>query len=108
MARLGALEGAIDDYDPVFRKLRNASGLAEYLAARGDRADEEILTEPILRSIIERVLGFPKGRYLEQLSRSGRKPDFTPEDLLAHPFVLDAKASDEILGRHIFHRRRAR
>lgn len=99
-ARLHALEAAIDDYAPVFRKLRGAGNLREYLAAKGDQADEEILTEPILRSIIERVLGFPKGRYLEQLSRSGRKPDFTPEDLLAHPFVLDAKSTDQVLSHH--------
>jgi hypothetical protein len=99
-ARLSALESAIDDYAPAFAKLRGASNLREYLAAKGERADEEILTEPILRSIIERVLGFPKGRYLEQLSRSGRKPDFTPEDLLAHPFVLDAKSTEENLSLH--------
>jgi N-6 DNA Methylase len=97
---LGALEAAINDYAPAFQKLRSAPNLAAYLAAKGDRADEEILTEPILRSLIERVLGFPKGRYLEQLGKSGRKPDFTPEDLIAHPFVLDAKASDESLAHH--------
>jgi hypothetical protein len=98
--RLRALETAIDEYAPVFKKLRGASDLASYLAAKPDQADEEILTEPILRSIIERVLGFPKGRYLEQLSRSGKKPDFTPEDLLAHPFVLDAKSTDQSLVQH--------
>jgi hypothetical protein len=98
--RLVALERSIDDYSPVFKKLRGATRLADYLAAKGDRADEEILTEPILRSIIERVLGFPKGRYLEQLGKSGRKPDFTPEDLIAHPFVLDAKSSAEDLAHH--------
>jgi hypothetical protein len=98
--RLRALERAIDEYQPIFRNLRGAANLSEYLAAPGDRADEEILTEPILRSVIERVLGFPKGRYLEQLGRSGRKPDFTPEDLLAHPFVFDAKSSDQSLAHH--------
>jgi hypothetical protein len=98
--RLVALERSIDDYAPVFKKLRGAARLADYLAAKGDRADEEILTEPILRSIIERVLGFPKGRYLEQLGKSGRKPDFTPEDLIGHPFVLDAKSSAEDLAHH--------
>lgn len=98
--RLRALESSVDDYAPVFAKLRGASDLAGYLAARPDQADEEILTEPILRSIIERVLGFPKGRYLEQLSRSGKKPDFTPEDLLAHPFVFDAKSTDQSLDQH--------
>ncbi|MGH2934884.1 MAG: HsdM family class I SAM-dependent methyltransferase [Gaiellaceae bacterium] len=97
---LRALERAIDEYAPVFQKLRDARDLAGYLAVRGDRADEEILTEPILRSVIERVLGFPKGRYLEQLGKSGRKPDFTPEDLIAHAFVLDAKSSDENLAYH--------
>jgi hypothetical protein len=64
---LRALQRAIDDYQPVFEKLREARTLSEYVARRGERADEEILTEPILRAIIERVLGFPKGRYLEVL-----------------------------------------
>lgn len=98
--KLKALERSIDEYSPAFRKLRGASNLAAYLAAKGEGADEEVLTEPIMRSLIERVLGFPKGRYLEQLGKSGRKPDFTPEDLIAHPFVLDAKASDENLAHH--------
>jgi hypothetical protein len=100
LRHLRALEQAIDEYGPVLRSLRGAANLAEYLSAPSDRADEEILTEPVLRSVIERVLGFPKGRYLEQLGRSGRKPDFTPEDLVAHSFVLDAKASGENLGHH--------
>jgi hypothetical protein len=98
--KLRALERAVDEYAPVFRKLRGADDLASYLATRGERADEEILTEPILRGVIERVLGFPKGKYLEQLGKSGRKPDFTPEDLIAHAFVLDAKSSDENLTHH--------
>jgi hypothetical protein len=98
--RLRALERAVDEYAPVLQKLRGKRDLTGYLAAKGDRADEEILTEPILRSFIERVLGFPKGRYLEQLGKSGRKPDFTPEDLIAHSFVLDAKSSDENLAHH--------
>ena len=98
--KLKALEKSIDEYNPAFRKLRSAPNLAAYLAAKGERADEEVLTEPVMRSLIERVLGFPKGRYLEQLGKSGRKPDFTPEDLIAHPFVLDAKASDENLAHH--------
>ena len=46
------------------------------------------------------MLGFPRGAYLEQLGKSGRKPDFTPDDLIAHPFVLDAKSSDEDLAKH--------
>lgn len=98
--RLQALESCIDEYKNIFRKLRGAGSLVEYLSKRGDRADEEILTEPILRSIIERVLGFPRGAYLEQLEKSGRKPDFTPDDLIAHSFVFDAKASDENLAAH--------
>lgn len=100
VAKLKALEKAIDDYTPALQKLRGQPDLARYLAGKSGQADEEILTEPVMRSIIERVLGFPKGRYLEQLGKSGRKPDFTPEDLIAHPFVLDAKASDENLAHH--------
>lgn len=49
-AHLRALELAIDEYAPAFQKLKSARNLGEYLAAKSDRADEEILTEPILRS----------------------------------------------------------
>ena len=98
--RLAALERAVNEYAPAFRKLGDATDLASYLASKGNGGDEEQLTEPVLRSVIEYVLGFPKGRYLEQLRNAGRKPDFTPEDLIAHPFVLDAKATDENLLRH--------
>ncbi len=98
--QLVAVEQAIDDYVGIFRMLRGAGDLGEYLAAAGTAGDEESLTEPIFRAIIERVLGFPRGAYVEQLGKSGRKPDFTPVDLIAHPFVLDAKASNENLARH--------
>lgn len=99
-AALERLQRSIDEYRPIFKRLRGARDFVEYLQKPADRADEEILTEPILRLIIERVLGFPRGAYLEQLGKSGRKPDFTPDDLLAHPFVLDAKASNEQLADH--------
>ena len=95
------LARVIDEYAPVFARLsRGSRNLEEYLSAQHDRRDEEILTEPILRTIIERVLGFPRGAYLEQLGKEGRKPDFTPSDLIAHPFVLDAKSTDENLAHH--------
>jgi hypothetical protein len=100
-ASLAALQAVIDDHARVFSMLApGARNLRDYLDAHPSRADEEILTEPILRGIIERVLGFATGRILEQLGASGRKPDFTPEDLIAHSFVFDAKGSDENLARH--------
>lgn len=81
-------------------ELRGARTFRDYVRAPGDRADEELLTEPILASIIERVLQFPTDAYFPQLAKAGQKPDFTPIDLVAHPFVLDAKSSGEELGRH--------
>ncbi|HEX6701578.1 MAG TPA: N-6 DNA methylase [Gaiellaceae bacterium] len=100
-ARLLALQAVIDDHARIFGALvPGARNVRQYLDARPSRADEEILTEPILRGIITRVLGFGTGRILEQLGSSGRKPDFTPEDLIAHSFVFDAKSSDENLDRH--------
>ncbi len=54
----------------------------------------------ILAALIERVLGFPPDAYFPQLGRSGLKPDFTPIDLVAHRFVLDAKSSTQELGAH--------
>ena len=59
-----------------------------------------MLTEPVLAAILERVLGFPADEFVPQLGRSGLKPDFTPIDLVAHGFVLDAKSSLQDLGAH--------
>ena len=98
--RVAVLRRILDEFEGQYRKLRNASNLRDYLGAPSVRADEEILTEPILRLILRRVLGFPQDGIFEQLGKSGRKPDFTPNDLLAHPFVLDAKSSTEKLAPH--------
>ena len=49
---------------------------------------------------MERLLGFPPDAYFPQLGRSGLKPDFTPHDLVAHRYVLDAKSSTQDLGAH--------
>ena len=38
---------------------------------------------------------FPFRAYFPQLGKSGLKPDFTPLDIIAHPFVFDAKGSNE-------------
>ncbi len=89
---LAALRECLDRRAGVYRRLNGTRNVATYLAtARGD--DEEILTEPILADVLERVLGFPPDGYFPQLSKSGLKPDFTPGDLVAHRFVLDAKSS---------------
>lgn len=96
---LSALIGSIDSLAGRLKELRGTSDLSEYLR-RGGNADEETVTEPLLGMIIEDVLGFPKDAYFPQLSRRGRKPDFTPVDLVAHSFVLDAKSTDEDLAAH--------
>ncbi|MBA2461028.1 MAG: SAM-dependent DNA methyltransferase [Actinobacteria bacterium] len=98
--RLKALESVLDGNSGNYEQLRSVSDFGGYLAARGDRADEEMLTEPILAQILERVLNFPRDRYFPQYGRGGLKPDLTPHDTIAHPFVLDAKSSDESLGAH--------
>ncbi len=64
-------------------------------------ADEQTLTEPLLQRIVERVLGFPADAYFPQLGKSRLKPDLTPNDLIAHSFVLDAKGTDESLSQHV-------
>ena len=74
-----------------YGELNGARSLGEYLDSARTRDDEELLTEPVLAGLIERVLGFPADAYFPQLGRRGLKPDFTPIDLVAHPFVLDAK-----------------
>jgi len=83
-----------------YRQLNGGRDLGEYL--RGDRAreDEEILTEPLFADLLEGLLGFPHDSYFPQYGRSGLKPDFTPHDLVAHRFVLDAKSSTQELAPH--------
>ncbi len=101
-----ALASALDAYEGRYRQLRNAADFGEYMTAGGKIADEETLTEPLLASILEDVLGFGKGEYFPQLGKSGLKPDFTPIDLVTHRFVLDAKGSSESLSAHVAQIRR--
>ena len=97
---LHALAALLDEQAGRYRELNGARHLGEYLDRARTREDEELLTEPILAALIERVLGFPPDAYFPQLGRSGLKPDFTPIDLVAHRFVLDAKSSTQDLGAH--------
>jgi hypothetical protein len=83
-----------------YKALRDGSDFESYLAAPATSADEETLTEPALATILENVLGFPRDAYFPQLGKGGLKPDFTPIDLIAHSYVFDAKASDQLLAAH--------
>lgn len=95
-ARLDALRSCLEDFEGRYAALKpGAKSVGDYLSRAPAGADEETLTEPVLAQILERVLGFGAGTYFPQLGRSGLKPDFTPIDLIAHPFVLDAKSSGE-------------
>lgn len=97
---LEALEDVLASYAGRYRELNGATDLGSYLAAERPREDEEMLTEPVLQDILEQVLGFPRDAYFPQRGRSGLKPDFTPVDLVAHRFVLDAKSSLQDLDAH--------
>lgn len=97
---LEPLRECLNEQAGRYEALRGVSDFGAYLAAKSDRADEELLTEPVLSALIERVLGFPTDGYFPQLGKSGLKPDFTPIDLIAHPFVLDAKGSEQNLQAH--------
>jgi Eco57I restriction-modification methylase len=99
-ARLEALREVLDRRNGAYMELADAPDLGAYLALGPPRDDEELLTEPILADILERVLGFPADAYFPQLGKSGLKPDFTPMDLIAHPYVLDAKSSRQRLHAH--------
>lgn len=99
-AQLTALAALLDEQAGRYSELNGARQLGEYLIRARTREDEELLTEPILAKLIERVLGFPPDAYFPQLGRSGLKPDFTPIDLVAHRFVLDAKSSTQELAAH--------
>ncbi len=94
------LAAVLDAQIGRYKSLNGAASFQAYLATARPREDEEILTEPILAEILETLLGFPKDAYFPQLGRSGLKPDFTPIDLVAHRFVLDAKSSTQDLGPH--------
>ncbi|HMS73316.1 MAG TPA: hypothetical protein PKB03_09815 [Baekduia sp.] len=98
--QLKALEAILDEQAGRYKELNGGANLAEFLGRPRTREDEELLTEPVLAAIIERVLGFPVDAYFPQLGRSGLKPDFTPIDLVAHRFVLDAKSSTQDLAAH--------
>jgi hypothetical protein len=97
---LAALREVLDRRPRVYKELAGVGDLAAYLLVGPARDDEEILTEPILAEFLERVLGFPADAYFPQFGKSGLKPDFTPMDLIAHPFVLDAKSSRQRLDGH--------
>jgi hypothetical protein len=91
-----ALRAVLDEPGARYSALKqDARDFGEYVGAPSSGADEETLTEPVLGRIIERVLRFPVGAYFPQLGKSGLKPDFTPLDIIAHPFVFDAKGSNE-------------
>lgn len=97
---LKALHGLLEERRRLYSELADASDLGAYLASDPPHDDEEILTEPLLADILERVLDFPTDGYFPQLGKSGLKPDFTPMDLIAHPYVLDAKSSRQRLSAH--------
>ena len=97
---LDRLRVVLDRFAGRYRELNGARNLGEYLTRDRTREDEELLTEPLLADLMERVLGFPTDAYFPQLGRSGLKPDFTPHDLVAHRFVLDAKSSTQELASH--------
>jgi hypothetical protein len=54
----------------------------------------------MLGDVLRQLLEFPPDGYVAQLSRDHLKPDFTPIDLVAHRFVLDAKSTLQPLERH--------
>lgn len=94
------LAAVLDAQAGRYKSLNGAKSFQSYLETTRPREDEELLTEPILAEILEALLGFPKDAYFPQLGRSGLKPDFTPIDLVAHRFVLDAKSSTQELEPH--------
>lgn len=95
------LARVLDQFEGRYRELRGVGNFGEYITSTGKVADEETLTEPLLASLLEEVLGFGKGDYFPQRGKSGLKPDFTPTDLVTHRFVLDAKGSSESLSAHV-------
>jgi hypothetical protein len=91
--QLEAIRAVLDRRPNLYHQLGRTKDYGEYLTST-HADDEEILTELVLADLLETVLGFPPDGYFAQLSKSGLKPDFTPVDLVAHSFVLDAKSSN--------------
>ncbi|MGI8845941.1 MAG: HsdM family class I SAM-dependent methyltransferase, partial [Thermoleophilaceae bacterium] len=94
------LRDVVDRSAGRYKQLNGAADLGQYLGRDRPREDEEVLTEPLFADLLEDLLGFPHDSYFPQLGRSGLKPDFTPHDLVAHRFVLDAKSSTQDLAAH--------
>jgi len=97
---LKALRDILDRRAGIYLDLADAPDYGAYVERDPPRDDEEILTEPLFGDFLERVLGFPPDAYFPQFGKSGLKPDFTPMDLIAQPFVLDAKSSRQRLADH--------
>jgi type I restriction-modification system DNA methylase subunit len=97
---LEGLRSLLDAYAGRYLELNGARSFGDYLARDRARDDEEMLTEEVLRDLLEQLLGFPRDAYFPQRGRGLLKPDFTPNDLIAHPFVLDAKSSTQELPPH--------
>lgn len=99
-ARLRSLRAVLDRQAGRYKELAGAADYADYLAKKPSQEDEEILTEPVLAKLLEDLLEFPTDAYFPQFSKGGLKPDLTPMDTIAHPFVLDAKSSLQDLVKH--------
>ena len=97
---VAVLREVVDLHFGQYRDLAEADDFGAYAVARPYREDEELLTEPVLTQLLEKLLGFPPDAYYPQYGRSGLKPDLTPMDIIAHRFVLDAKSSLQDLGKH--------
>lgn len=97
---LTALRSALDRRSGAYKELAGAGDYGEYLELKPSQEDEEILTEPVLHDLMKDLLGFPVDACFPQFSRGGLKPDLTPMDTIAHPFVLDAKSSLQGLTAH--------
>jgi hypothetical protein len=69
-SRLDALVVCLDSYAGRYESLKGVRSFGEYVALKGDRADEELLTEPLLAMILERVLDFPTDAYFRNSARA--------------------------------------
>lgn len=73
-SRLEALREAIDKRNGLFMELADAHDLGAYLELGPARDDEEILTEPLLADLLERVLGYPVDAYFHSWERAALSP----------------------------------
>lgn len=92
---LNVIVGILDSPDYRHYSGQAADNYESYFRGRGFGDEDQLISPLLLRNFIETVLGFAVGETIGAQERGcNTRPDYVPLDLVTHPFVFDAKASD--------------